>query len=552
MSDRRIDSTLALAVAAVGFLATWQAGRIGFYALDQSIVFDGAWRVLSGQIPWRDFVLPAGLTPVLMQAAVFAVFGVSWSSYVLHAAFVNAAASAIVYVFLRRCSLGRIMSAGCAIVTAATLYPPNGTPYLETHALFFSIAALCLAKDAASAPLSWVRWIAIAGCAVFAALSKQIPTGFIVPVLAVLIGANQDGVSRRMNVRCAAAACGTVVAIGAVMFAAAGVSFGLFWTHYLRLPLAIGANRHVALGRRLEVAAESAATALPLTNRLFAAMVIVFVTVVVGGLLRARKTARVPPMPAGGALVIIALWLMMSTWLFVVLTNNEPQQAFGLIGLAAGLAMAGVCLSGKAVGSDVLSPFSPWRAGPRVRAVVVVVGAAGLLADAVHFHRVVNLPRTAHEMHVDLAGWGTWSADARMSRTMKEVGFSLWTAQSQYTSAATSLPLLIEHLRDHAGNFLMMGDETVIYGLTGRPSPTPFLWFHPGLVWEDTPLSHARINASLEEGIRRYDVRTIVVPANFGVWPWRTWTFDAIASRMSPLSACPSVGDYLLCPLGPP
>ena len=36
------------------------SGMRGFFAMDQSIVFDGGWRVLQGQIPYKDFVIPFG------------------------------------------------------------------------------------------------------------------------------------------------------------------------------------------------------------------------------------------------------------------------------------------------------------------------------------------------------------------------------------------------------------------------------------------------------------------------------------------------------------
>jgi hypothetical protein len=184
--------------------------------------------------------------------------------------------------------------------------------------------------------------------------------------------------------------------------------------------------------------------------------------------------------------------------------------------------------------------------------VVVVLAAAGLIADAVRFHRVVNLPRTAHEMYIDAAGWDTWTGDVRMSSLMKSVGFSLWTTQSKYVSTGTSLPALIEYFRARRGNFLMVGDETIVYGLTGRPSPTPFLWFHPGLVWDDAPASHAQMNAWLGRNLSLYDVDTIVLPAKVGVFRWEIGAFEALASRMPPRSACRSLGDYLLCRLAPP
>ena len=46
-------------------------GRRGFMPLDHSIVFDGGWRLLSGQVPFRDFAAPSGLVPSAMQVPFF-------------------------------------------------------------------------------------------------------------------------------------------------------------------------------------------------------------------------------------------------------------------------------------------------------------------------------------------------------------------------------------------------------------------------------------------------------------------------------------------------
>src|SRR5512134_1418500 len=73
---RRFGTTVADGMAcallvALGTGLCLDHGRVGFMPLDQSIVFDGAWRLLCGQRPFRDFVVPSGLVPMVMQAAFF-------------------------------------------------------------------------------------------------------------------------------------------------------------------------------------------------------------------------------------------------------------------------------------------------------------------------------------------------------------------------------------------------------------------------------------------------------------------------------------------------
>ena len=93
--EGRTGSRRIGALPAILFLFVWggllclSTGRVGFMPLDQSIVFDGAWRLLSGQVPFRDFTTPDSLTPILLQVLFFKFLGVNWFAYCLHAAVFN-------------------------------------------------------------------------------------------------------------------------------------------------------------------------------------------------------------------------------------------------------------------------------------------------------------------------------------------------------------------------------------------------------------------------------------------------------------------------------
>src|SRR5437868_3657368 len=80
----------------LAFALTWEAGHRGMMPLDQSMLIDGAWRLLQGQTLYRDFISPFGPIVFLIQAGFFALAGVSWTSTVLAAATLNVAATASV------------------------------------------------------------------------------------------------------------------------------------------------------------------------------------------------------------------------------------------------------------------------------------------------------------------------------------------------------------------------------------------------------------------------------------------------------------------------
>ena len=123
---------------------TMRTGRLGFMPLDQSIIFDGGWRVLSGQVPLADFYTPTGLVPVLIQGAIFEIAGVSWSAYVFHAAVLNVLFAVLVYAMLRSLFGWSWLALYFALISAYFMYPPMGTPYTDQHALIFTYLTLCL------------------------------------------------------------------------------------------------------------------------------------------------------------------------------------------------------------------------------------------------------------------------------------------------------------------------------------------------------------------------------------------------------------------------
>ena len=64
--------------AIIGALVVWNVGHRGIYLYDQSAVFDGAWRILQGQVLYRDFFTPYGPIVFFIQSLFFRLFGVDF------------------------------------------------------------------------------------------------------------------------------------------------------------------------------------------------------------------------------------------------------------------------------------------------------------------------------------------------------------------------------------------------------------------------------------------------------------------------------------------
>src|SRR6266849_4089990 len=99
ITDRSTFLTSATVVPLflLGVATNLYFGRIGYMPLDQGIVFDGAWRMLTGQVPFRDFAAPNSLVPAVMQVPFFRLLGVTWFAFCLHASLINGLFSVVSY-----------------------------------------------------------------------------------------------------------------------------------------------------------------------------------------------------------------------------------------------------------------------------------------------------------------------------------------------------------------------------------------------------------------------------------------------------------------------
>jgi hypothetical protein len=407
--------------------------------LDQSIVFDGGWRILQGQVPFRDFTTPSGLVPIALQAAFFRLFGVTWLVYCAHAAVFNALFAVAGYALLRLFVLPPSAAAVYALLSGVVFYPPFGVPFMEQHAFFFCLLFV-LGLVAAPRAGAWAAALA-ALAAVLAYLSKQIPTAFVLPV--ALIAAPR--LPRRALAWAAAtlAASFGLLALGAW---AAGVDRRLVAEYFLALPAREAGSRLAevrSLGRAAAVTAEAVAA--------WGLISVPAAVVLALGLLLIRRRDADWLAPA------LALLLLAACALFSVFTNNEEQNGIAYGFLALGLAHA------------ALRPRleARWRH---------LAGAALLLLavfDAARFERGVNRPRLVHRLQD-----APPASEAEQARLPPALRFMRWRLHPFYGYTPDDLSRLVTFLAAQPDAFLLIGDTSILYALAGKPSVNPALWFH--------------------------------------------------------------------------
>jgi len=477
IARRTVDAALGCLLFVLGVALCLHYGRMGFMPLDQSIAWDAGWRILGGQVPFRDFVTTTSLVPGALQAAVFAVAGVSWLAYCAHAAVANGVFAAGVFALLRGEGLHPALAAGFGAASAVFFYPPFGVPYGDQHSFLFGLLALLVASAAgrASSRCSLLLFALVPVLLLLGYLSKPVPVGFLVPAVAV---AALWPAADRLRPRVLALLAGALVSVAAVVvaLASAGADLALAWDYLVTMPLESGGRRALYpgwLGDRVRAllqlggrsgmvfpAAAAAASAVALAG---------VAALAVGGRDAGEgKSAPVRPL-------VTALLLWAATALFVGVTRNQARNGHALLPVVLGLLASSLALVARAAAarrggrSPVISGLKDLAAWGSVALALVA------LHDAVRFNATVNATRMVHD-----AGYDPRRAAAARGALPPALDFLEWgLASTRYSPR--DLTALVDAVAAQPAPVLLVSDSLVVYALAGKPSVNPNLWYHPGV-----------------------------------------------------------------------
>lgn len=115
-----------------------------FDATGDSLILDQAWKLVTGQMPFVDFMTIQELTAALVEALFIAVFYRDFATLALHPSVVNGLAAVLVYAILRMVDAGRWVSFAFAVLTAIVFYPPEGLAFAVQDGVLFAYVALVL------------------------------------------------------------------------------------------------------------------------------------------------------------------------------------------------------------------------------------------------------------------------------------------------------------------------------------------------------------------------------------------------------------------------
>jgi multisubunit Na+/H+ antiporter MnhF subunit len=509
------------------FVLCIRSGVRGFFALDQSIVFDGSYRLLAGQIPFKDFVCAFGPVVFWLQALLFKLLGVNYGTYVFTAALLNVLATITsIYILRLLFPHSTIYSYAAGLLTGSWFYPPFGTPYPEQTAFFFGLITLALVLHIIVSPerrtLVHGLLLFMAGIiAALAILTKQNVGGLLFPLYLLMILLMALPNVRQALMQLITFIAGSMAALLLfLIWLAVKSDIEKFWLFFFQLPSRVGTAR----------LAESLTDFLYYLagSRVFIGMLpLIVISLLVSWTAlwrfiqcRTVRTDRSIKMRALGGLM--AAYLIFCSLILSKTVSNDIANVWGLIGIIGGIGIALLLEPGKTPGQLKGRCFS--CAGEKrsiityLLLIYVITTAAG--GVYVSLERRTQLYDRAAASFIPL-GYKTLSCLA-------------WAEPTTIGNARVSrddILTLIKRLKSRGDNFFIFPDFTILYGALGVPSPQPVLWFHKGLTY---PADRTQaLSEWIVRDLRKHHVQTVIleresfIPGRLDDFPYlKSFIFD--------------------------
>ena len=460
-----IDVTLLILVAILTSLLIRRVGHVGIQFEDLSIAFDGGFRILNGQLPFVDFMSPFGPVLYLQQALFFALFGVCYQTFLLHAIVINLAALIITYLIFR--PIDRATALFAAALTGFWFYPPVGAPYVDNTCIFWALGSLFFVflADRRSRETPWLLLSGFA--AGLAILTKQNLGGLAaLGILAFIL------IEKRQWRSSVSFLLGMLIPLGMfTLYLLANRAMSDFW-HYAVLVHTESGRLWGSLPQLLNYLwnLSGPENQLPVDHLAWLAEAgLLFIILLL--LSRAYETKN----NDRRRLALLAAILVPGHYLFARMSFNDWPIYLSFLGLTAGCLTYTIATAGwRSIAQLTLLPL------------LIVLG----------YH--ISVTRVVHGLPPANMTYAMQASRLEGVRVEPEIGEDL-DGLLQYLDR--------EVAEDEQVFFF--GNRMLIHGVLDRPSPQPLMWFREGVTYSEVDAS--RSDQHLLQTLMEGDIEWIVI-----------------------------------------
>ena len=168
------------------FAINFYYANFGVYKIDTFAFFDTAYNILIDRHPFKDVWITTGPLVDYLQAFFFKIFGLNWTSYVIHASFMNVIISILLFFTLNELKLNYYLSFFYAICFSILCYPISGTPFAYIHSYILALMSI-LVFVLAIKKESKISFIILPILMFMAFFSMQTPSAYIILIILFLL-----------------------------------------------------------------------------------------------------------------------------------------------------------------------------------------------------------------------------------------------------------------------------------------------------------------------------------------------------------------------------
>jgi hypothetical protein len=202
------------------------------YRLNSYLSWEGAYRMINGQVPFRDFGMPVGYMYWVIPAVFFKIFGAQMITLVKAQVLINVIGGLCFRWMMKRLNVPAIICFAGIVVFCLTYSLPNYWPWYNNTVIFYELVALAfLVYFLTGKQSKWALiWPALAGAFVFFSFfTKQDGGGLAFLVCAALL--TYDALIEKRWKPSVAFAGGLLVTALLIILPLSKYSFGYWFNH---------------------------------------------------------------------------------------------------------------------------------------------------------------------------------------------------------------------------------------------------------------------------------------------------------------------------------
>ena len=237
-----IEASVFLIIIIYAYFINWYSGNIGVMPIDSFGFLDTGYSIVNGHLPIRDFWIFTGLLVDYMEAIFLFLLGNNWNSHLAHGSFMNIVGTIGLYLFLKEYSFKLFHIVFYCLCFSTLCYPLSGTPFAYLHAYIFSLLAIFNLIIAIKKKKNFL-WFLFPHICLFAFLSMQTPTSYILLILLILLTLYFSNRKELKNLKFFILGCSSSILIFLIFLYITKTPIMNFIYQYILFPLTIGEAR---------------------------------------------------------------------------------------------------------------------------------------------------------------------------------------------------------------------------------------------------------------------------------------------------------------------